>query len=399
MASIIPSEYVSKAEDIADEVYKRTRVVLPTIARMCLISTFLEDGIRMWVQWTEQSEYMDMSWGCGKILATLFVLINLVGQLGGCIMVLIQKKVTYACGVLFFIVVLQTFAYSILWDLQFLLRNLALIGALLLVLAESHVEARSLFAGVPTISDNSPRPYLQLAGRCLLAFMFVTLIRFEFSFLQILQNIVGCIIMVLVTIGYKTKLSALVLVVFLTVLNFYHNAWWQIPEFKPLRDFLKYDFFQTLSVIGGLLMIVLLGPGGVSMDEHKKRDAIALRYARIPQDLPTCCDSCGAAFDVSHALNCKKGGMVKRGHDDLRDIVAGIANLAWGGAVTEPIMRDANGSQPALIGDIMVNGVWESGRPAFFDNHIVNADAASYLSQDWETTARIAAHAKHSKYD
>uniref|UniRef100_A0A0A9ZFJ1 Surfeit locus protein 4 n=1 Tax=Lygus hesperus TaxID=30085 RepID=A0A0A9ZFJ1_LYGHE len=270
-SNIIPSEYVSKAEDIADEVYKRTRVVLPTIARMCLISTFLEDGIRMWVQWNEQSEYMDMSWGCGKFLATLFVLINLIGQLGGCVMVLIQKKVTYACGVLFFIVVLQTFAYSILWDMQFLLRNLALIGALLLVLAESHVEARSLFAGVPTISDNSPRPYLQLAGRCLLAFMFVTLIRFEFSFLQILQNIVGCIIMVLVTIGYKTKLSALVLVVFLTVLNFYHNAWWQIPEFKPLRDFLKYDFFQTLSVIGGLLMIVLLGPGGVSMDEHKKR--------------------------------------------------------------------------------------------------------------------------------
>lgn len=267
----VQSDFVSKAEDIAEEVYKRSRLFLPTIARACLISTFLEDGIRMWVQWSEQREYMDMSWGCGKFLATMFVLVNLIGQLGGCVMVLSQRKVPIACSVLFFIVVLQTFAYSILWDIQFLLRNLALIGALLLVLAESQAEARSLFAGVPSLGDNKPKNYLQLAGRCLLAFMFITLIRFEITFLQILQDILGSILMVLVTIGYKTKLSALILVIFLTVLNFYHNAWWQIPEYKPLRDFLKYDFFQTLSVIGGLLMIVLLGPGGVSMDEHKKK--------------------------------------------------------------------------------------------------------------------------------
>lgn len=267
----IPNEYLAKTEDIADQVIRKGKYVLPTLARLCLIATFLEDGLRMYFQWNEQREYMDMSWGCGKFLATVFVIVNLFGQLGGCVMVMGRLKVEIACGLLFFIVVLQTLAYSILWDIQFLLRNLALIGALLLVLAESRVEGRSLFAGVPSLGENKPKNVMQLAGRCLLVFMFITLIRFELSFLQIVQDIVGSILMVLVTIGYKTKLAALTLVLLLTVLNLYHNAWWTIPAYKPLRDFLKYDFFQTLSVIGGLLMIVSIGPGGVSMDEHKKK--------------------------------------------------------------------------------------------------------------------------------
>ncbi|XP_033227584.1 surfeit locus protein 4 homolog [Belonocnema kinseyi] len=268
---VIQQEVLSKAEDIADQVIRNGKYILPTMARLCLIATFLEDGLRMWFQWHEQKQYMDMSWGCGMFLATLFVLINLLGQLGGCVMVIGRFKVSIACGVLLFIVVLQTFAYSILWDMHFLFRNLALIGALALVLAEARSDSRSLFAGVPSLGENRPKNILQLAGRILLAFMFITLIRFEVSFLQILLDIVGSILMLLVCIGYKTKLSALLLVLLLSSLNFYHNAWWTIPDYKPLRDFLKYDFFQTLSVVGGLLMIVSLGPGGVSMDEHKKK--------------------------------------------------------------------------------------------------------------------------------
>lgn len=61
----------------------------------------------MWVQWNEQREYMNMSWGCGYFLATVFVLINLLFQLGGCVMAIVQFKVPIACGILFFIVVLQ----------------------------------------------------------------------------------------------------------------------------------------------------------------------------------------------------------------------------------------------------------------------------------------------------
>lgn len=61
-----------------------TKQYLPHVARLCLISTFLEDGIRMWFQWGEQRDYIDTTWGCGYLLASCFVFLNLLGQLSTC---------------------------------------------------------------------------------------------------------------------------------------------------------------------------------------------------------------------------------------------------------------------------------------------------------------------------
>ncbi|XP_015925990.1 surfeit locus protein 4 homolog [Parasteatoda tepidariorum] len=271
MARVDQKEVLRVAEDFVDEVLRYGKHILPTLARLCLVSTFLEDGVRMWMQWGEQRDYMDVSWGIGWFLGSCFVFINLFGQIIGSLMVLARFKVDAACGLLFFIVFLQTIAYSILWDLHFLLRNLSLVGALLLLIAESRIEGKSLFAGIPTLGENKPKNYLQLTGRILLVGMFITILKLEMSVGQAVQNLIASALMVLVTVGYKTKLCALLLVLWLSCVNFYSNAWWTLPSYKPMRDFLKYDFFQTQSVIGGLLMVVYLGPGGVSMDEHKKK--------------------------------------------------------------------------------------------------------------------------------
>ncbi|XP_037121547.1 surfeit locus protein 4 isoform X1 [Syngnathus acus] len=265
---------VVSGDQPADSLYEKflrvTKQYLPHLARLCLISTFLEDGIRMWFQWHDQRDYIETTWNCGYFLASLFVLINLLAQLGGCILILSRNFVQQACFVLFGIIALQTIAYSILWDIKFLMRNLALGGGLLLLLAECRSEGKSMFAGVPSMGESSPKQYMQLGGRILLVLMFMSLVHYDTSFLSILQNLVGIALIILVAIGFKTKLAALTLVLWLLAMNVYFNAFWTIPTYKPMHDFLKYDFFQTTSVIGGLLLVVALGPGGVSMDEKKK---------------------------------------------------------------------------------------------------------------------------------
>jgi len=263
-------ELLNKAEDVIDTVFKYSKNYLPHIARLCLISTFLEDGIRMWFQWNEQRDYISYSWSCGSFIGTLFVITNLFCQLVPCFLILTRKHVNIACYVLFATIALQTLAYKILWDGRFLLRNLSLAGGLMLLLVENKPDAKSCFAGLPTLGDNKPKNYMQFIGRILLIVMFLTLLRPDFSFLHLLTNFIGTALILLVAIGYKTKLSAFTLVCLLSLINVLSNPFWTIDSDKPLHDFLKYDFFQTLSVIGGLLFIVALGPGGVSLDAHKK---------------------------------------------------------------------------------------------------------------------------------
>ncbi|KAG8441443.1 hypothetical protein GDO86_006982 [Hymenochirus boettgeri] len=266
-----PNDLMRVAEELAEQFLRVTKRYLPHIAHLCLLSTFLEDGIRMWLQWNEQQNYISMFWGCGTFLAMIFVIINMCGQLAGCILVLTQKYVPYACCGLFGIIVMQTIIYNIFWDLKFLMRNMAVGGGLLLLLAESRSEGKSMFAGVPNLGATSPRQYMQLGGRVLLILMFMTLLHFNASAFMIFQDVFGLALILLVAVGFKTKLAALTLVFWLLIINVLQNAFWTIPSQRPLHDFLKYDFFQTLSVMGGLLLVVALGPGGVSMDEHKKK--------------------------------------------------------------------------------------------------------------------------------
>lgn len=263
----------NQLEAISETVLKHSKLILPTVSRFFLVSTFIEDGLRMWFQWADQRDYIGDHWHVPRIFGVIFVLYNLIVQLSGSVMVLTRKNVRLGCGLLTTVIAIQTICYSVLWSYNFFLRNLSLLGGIALLFAETfESKARTIFAGVPSLDNRRPQNWMQLIGRLLLVVMFITVQSWEFSFLYLIETTIACTLMFLVTIGWRTRMSALLLACYLFVMNFFLNAFWMLPSDSFHRDVYKYDFFQMLSVIGGLLMLISLGPGRVSID-HSRRNS------------------------------------------------------------------------------------------------------------------------------
>jgi uncharacterized membrane protein YphA (DoxX/SURF4 family) len=192
-------------------------------------------------------------------------------MLVGSFLVIKRKYPEYAVGGLFIVVVAQSIGYGLWSDAKFLLRSLSVIGGLLMVLSDAFSKKKSVFADLPQLSESDRKTYFQLAGRVLLIFLFMSFIfHGEWSIISVIGLIIGFIACVMVVVGFKAKWSATFLVLFLSIYNLIMNNFFAIHHANPQRDFLKYDFFQTLSIMGGLLLLVNMGPGGISIDEKKK---------------------------------------------------------------------------------------------------------------------------------
>ena len=99
------------------------------------------------------------------------------------------------------------------------------------------------------------------------------------------------------------------------------------------------------------------------------RDGLALRYKKPLLGVPYHCDGCGDPFDLSHALSCRKGGLVTQHHNEVRDAFGDLAALAWSQVTREPIVCEActSSNTTALVADLSVHGVWIPQAEALFD--------------------------------
>ncbi|RPA91215.1 SURF4-domain-containing protein [Choiromyces venosus 120613-1] len=264
-------EQTSKIEDLLDTFAEPVKPYLPAIGRFLIVVTFLEDALRIMTQWSDQllylHDYRRIPWG----LTHLFLAVNVIAMLICSVLVIARRHSEYAVGGLLGVVVTQALGYGLIFDLNFFLRNLSVMGGLLMVLSDSWHRKRFAFAGLPQIDEKDRKMYFQLAGRVLLIFLFIGFVfSGEWSISRVLVSLVGFVACVMVVVGFKAKWSAVLLVVILSIFNLIINNFWTLHPHHPHRDFAKYDFFQILSIVGGLVLLVNMGPGQFSVDEKKK---------------------------------------------------------------------------------------------------------------------------------
>ncbi|EPE36319.1 hypothetical protein GLAREA_05657 [Glarea lozoyensis ATCC 20868] len=261
----------SKIEDFLDTISEPVKPYLPAIGRFLIVVTFLEDALRIITQWSDQLLYLHDWRKIPNGLTHLFLIANVIAMVSCSSLVIARRYSDYAVGGLIGVVVTQALGYGLIFDLNFFLRNLSVMGGLLMVLSDSWIRKSKAFAGLPELDEKDRKMYFQLAGRVLLIFLFIGFVfSGTWSLWRIIVAMLGFVACVMVVIGFKAKFSAIMLVVILSIFNLLVNNFWTLHEHHPHKDFAKYDFFQILSIVGGLLLLVNSGPGKYSIDEKKK---------------------------------------------------------------------------------------------------------------------------------
>ncbi|KAL9081800.1 MAG: hypothetical protein Q9159_007007 [Coniocarpon cinnabarinum] len=223
-------EQTSKIEDFLDTIAEPIKPYLPAIGRFLIVVTFLEDALRIITQWSDQLVYLRDYRHIPAGITHLFLLSNVLAMTSCSFLIITRKYTNYAVVGLIAVVVTQALGYGLIFDLNFFLRNLSVMGGLLMVISDSWARKRFAPAGLPSIDEKDKKMYLQLAGRVLLIFLFIGFVfSGDWGFWRVFLH---------------------------------HN--------HPQKDFAKYDFFQILSIVGGLVLLVNSGPGQFSMDEKKK---------------------------------------------------------------------------------------------------------------------------------
>ncbi len=73
----------------------------------------------------------------------------------------------------------------------------------------------------------------------------------------------------MVLLGWKARWGALALILFTIPATLYFHAFWNYPQAQYINQF--HHFFKNLAIVGGLLMVLGMGSGPLSLDRNVNR--------------------------------------------------------------------------------------------------------------------------------
>jgi putative oxidoreductase len=133
---------------------------------------------------------------------------------------------------------------------------------------------------------NLSKNYAPLAGRILLAFLFLQsgfdkLLNYELTQKLMLARgvpqpdillplAVAAVFAggIMLLIGWKARWGALALIAFMIPATWYFHAYWKFPEALQLGQF--HHFVKNVAIIGALLLILGMGSGALSVDDPEE---------------------------------------------------------------------------------------------------------------------------------
>ena len=147
---------------------------------------------------------------------------------------------------------------------------------------------------------------------------------------------------------------------------------------------------------------------GFNLNKSEFQDALNIRYDRALKNLPSKC-ACGKRFDLTHAMNCNRGGFISNRHDSIRNFEAKLLKQVCNDVQIEPHLQpvsegvrfhhaSANTRNDARL-DVRAKGFWREGQNAFFDVRVTNADNMSQRDKTVESVLRSHEQEKKRQYN
>ncbi|KAA8491920.1 Surfeit locus protein 4 [Porphyridium purpureum] len=271
---------VKQVNDYVKRVRKVTKPYLPMITRVLIIATFVEDGIRVLLDIKPQANFLTYQYSLPFALSVMLIASTTLVSLAASAAICSRKPKLelYGCyaqlGYVFYQQVLYGRHSPIgSGNFGFLMRNLCLAGTLLMLIVQNRLsEGHTALPGIPDPGDKSTTmTYIQLGARALLVLLSLEFLSNAGAF----ATLVTIPVLLAVLLGFQTQISGTVLLIMYFLHNVSNSAFWAIKSDSQRNSFdrevKRYEFVQTLSIMGGLMLLISTGPGQLSVDSKMGR--------------------------------------------------------------------------------------------------------------------------------